>query len=400
MAANTNSLKTYVNVTSYLAEADGSNGSASVMITRRSWTMILASHSPMAVYVDRTLTPLWYLVGLLGNLLSAIVWSQRPMRRNNSSAFYLTSLCVSDMFFLVLHSLQELKYAWLLRTLEYPVVCELYFLLILVFQYLSPALVLCFTVERFIAVCHPFAKEKYCTDARAVKIVISLVVVCVTLCAIQAYFWRFNSAIGECEIRPEVEDGGNYSLWSIWTWVTELTMFLGVPLVILVFNIFVIVEVRKMSRTAVVLVPLKSSRESRGGNGVPNATTSAATTVMLLSVSFYVIATTLPATLVYVLHSQFPVGDDSLTDDEISRDPVWQRFLVYFTVRKIVEEICLSHYACNVFLYLVTGPQFRAAFLGLVCRGVHEPGAALSRYNLVSGSRVDSSIRRMNLAHV
>lgn len=399
MAVNTNSLKAYVNVTSYLAEADDNNDSESMVIVRSSWT-ILSSHSPTAVYVDRTLTPLWYVVGLLGNLLSAIVWSQRRMRRNNSSAFYLTSLCVSDMLFLVLHSLQELKYAWLLRTLEYPVVCEGYFLLILVFQYLSPALVLCFTVERFIAVCHPFAKEKYCTEARAVKIVIFLVVVCVTLCAIQAYFWRFNPAIGECEVRPEVADGGNFSLWNVWTWVTEMAMFLAVPLVILVFNIFVIVEVRKMSRKGVVLVPLKSSRDSRGTNSVCSATTSAATTVMLLSVSFYVIATTLPATLVYVLHSQFPEGDASLTDDEISRDPVWQRFLVYFTVRKIVEEVCLSHYACNVFLYLVTGPQFRATFLGLIWRGVHEPGAAFSRYNVASGSRIESSIKRMNMAHV
>ena len=91
-------------------------------------------------------------------------------------------------------------------------------------------------------------------------------------------------------------------------------------------------------------------------------TKSAATNAMLLSVSFYVIFTTLPATLVYVLSAQFPEGDHfdaacQLVD--MANDRTWRRFVVFFTVSKVVNEICLSHYACNCFLFAITGLEFR-----------------------------------------
>ena len=69
--------------------------------------------------------------------------------------------------------------------------------------------------------------------------------------------------------------------------------------------------------------------------------TAAATTAMLLTVSFYVIATTLPATVVYVLEESFPQGSVHLSDDQIGVDECWQRFFRYFTVRKIIEEVSL-----------------------------------------------------------
>ena len=87
---------------------------------------------------------------------------------------------------------------------------------------------------------------------------------------------------------------------------------------------------------------------------------------MLLAVSFYVIVTTLPATLVYVLESEFPEGDLAMTDREIAADPTWHRYLVYILSRKAVEEVCLSHYACNIVLYLITGRHFRSALLELL----------------------------------
>jgi len=83
---------------------------------------------------------------------------------------------------------------------------------------------------------------------------------------------------------------------------------------------------------------------------------------MLLSVSFYVIFSTLPATLVYVLMSMFPEGeyfDLACQPVDMSADPTWRQYVVYITVQKIVNEICLSHYACNFFLFAITGMEFR-----------------------------------------
>jgi hypothetical protein len=89
---------------------------------------------------------------------------------------------------------------------------------------------------------------------------------------------------------------------------------------------------------------------------------------MLLAVSFYLIATTLPVTVCYVLHLTFPAGDDEIPLEDRSSDPVWRRHLIYNNVRTIIYEVGLSHYACNFYIYLATGHMFRRELRRLICR--------------------------------
>jgi len=67
----------------------------------------------------------------------------------------------------------------------------------------------------------------------------------------QAYFWTYDTAAGECVLRVETtlagSEGGSL-LWSVWSWVSELAVFLAVPLVILIFNVLVIRELRALDR--------------------------------------------------------------------------------------------------------------------------------------------------------
>ena len=376
---------------------------------------ILQEHCYPAVMIDKVVTPIWYIVGILGNVISAKIWLEKRMRRNNSSAVYLATLSINDTLFLLLHVLQEMKYAYQARTVDWPVICETYALVYLVVQYLAPALVLGFTVERFIAVCYPYQKHHFCTASRAIKVVSGMITGCFALCAIQTYFWTYEPETKECVVREAARKGEEISFWAIWSWVTEMVIFAGVPLLILFFNILVVREVLRMSSKS-------EAKENNGGGSVrhngdgdvsannsirgrvpdPTAnsnhhhhhhlqllprnhhphhtrtksssvstvsTSSTATNVMLLSVSFYVIFTTLPATLVYVLSSAFPEGCVSMTDEQIAQDSVWQQHFVYFTVRKIVDEICVSHYACNFFLFALTGREFRRSVRALlVCQ--------------------------------
>ena len=71
------------------------------------------------------------------------------------------------------------------------------------------------------------------------------------VCCYQAYFWTYDSESGQCVQRTETTlAGGNGGsmLWSIWSWVSELTVFLVVPLIILTFNVLVIRELRTLDR--------------------------------------------------------------------------------------------------------------------------------------------------------
>ena len=318
-----------------------------------SFVSFLQTFCPLASRVDRVVTIIWYIIGVTGNILSAKIWLEKRMRKNNSSAIYLATLSISDLIFLLLHTLQEMEYAWGLQTLDAPVLCEAYFMFIFVVQYLSPILVLAFTCERYIAVCHPFNKEKFCTTSRAIRVVFGLVAGCLLLGSMQAVIWRYDAVTGMCSGRTNIS-----TFWHVWSWSTEILVFLIVPAAILVFNILVIREIKQLSRNS----------EQMMMPNEPRKTNNSATTLMLLSVSFYVIITVVPATIVYILTYQFPIGSRFMTPEQIRQDPKWQRYFTYVTCRKIIEEICISHYACNFFLYLLTGPQFRKSFCRLIAK--------------------------------
>lgn len=221
--------------------------------------------------------------------------------------------------------------------------------------------------------------------------VVGMIVGCSLLCSIQPYLWSYNSMTNKCWIRPHKE-----ALWEAWSWFTEMIVFLVVPVVILIVNILVMREVWRMSNAgpaAAGPVLPASSRESTRGSKIGSeshrssgcgGTKNAATNAMLLTVSFYVIFTTLPATLVYVLANAFPefpptfhgACADGVTTTQLMptggiKDPEvvrWHRYVVFDTVRKVVNEFCLSHYACNFFFYVVTGREFRLT-LRRLCRG-------------------------------
>lgn len=128
-----------------------------------------------------------------------------------------------------------------------------------------------------------------------------------------------------------------------------------------------------------------------------------ATTLMLLAVSFYLIITTLPVTVCYVLHLTFPAGDDDMPDAERATDPVWSRYLAYNNIRTIIYEIGLSHYACNFYIYLATGRMFRRELRRILCRrcpafGAGNGSSASGRRSL--GQRMTRATSPMNTASI
>ena len=172
--------------------------------------------------------------------------------------------------------LYELETRWEVTLLQLPGLCEVFPILFLTTQYLSPLLVLGFTVERYISVCHPFKREHYCTTRRAVITITALVFMSLAVHAVQGYFWKFyptastlttaanhtgsdgglsesisSMLVGECSIRPEVMAAGTWSVWSVWSWVTEMAVFGLVPLTTLLLNILVIRETRLLSASDV-----------------------------------------------------------------------------------------------------------------------------------------------------
>ena len=304
-------------------------------------------NAPVATAIDRMITPVFYFIGIPCNPLCAFIWLGRHTRRSNSSAIYLGALSISHTVFLILHIFIELNYAWGIKTFDGHVSCELFYTIYYCPQYLAPLLVLGFTVERFIAVCYPFVKEKYCTVRRAVVAVIILLVFCFLLSCVQAYLWTFDESYQMCNHREFLQQSDFPRLW---TWVTELVVFGIAPFAALIFNILVMREIRSITMRGPAVT-------TSGGSGQNQAST-----MTLLTVSFYLICTWVPATLVYSLEREFPFGDKMPPEEA----EVWKRHFTYYTVRKCVEEVTLSNSACYFFIYYLTGKHFRDRFKAMM----------------------------------
>jgi len=208
---------------------------------------------------------------------------------------------------------------------------------------------------------------------------------------VQAYFWQYDAQTADCGVRQEVAVHGIRSVWTVWSWVTELLVFGLVPLAMLALNALVIAETRRMAVIEHQLLPTSSSGisscrpraaapapadlekqrhqllpTSSSGGGTRGsgsagksrgASKPSATTVMLLAVSFYLIAMTLPVTVVYAVYYSFPEGDATA---DVATDATWHDHLTYWTIRTVVQEIGMSHYAGNIFIYVATGKIFRS----------------------------------------
>ncbi|XP_045216474.2 growth hormone secretagogue receptor type 1-like isoform X2 [Mercenaria mercenaria] len=309
--------------------------------------------APTAMMIDRIVTPVWYAIGVIGNPITMKIWLSKRMRESNSSAIYIGSIAIVHFIFIWLHLLLELHIAWGISTYNKPTLCEIFNFLYIIPQYLAPLLILGFTTERYIAVCLPFKKEQFCTVRRACIVVFLLTIFSFLLGSVQMYIWTFNQERQSCYYRK-----GAKNFYIVWTWVSEMLIFAVVPLAVLVFNILVIREIKLLTRRA-------SFRMHRDSNSRGNANQTS--TVTLLSVSFYLICTLLPATIVYAMQSLIKTGEHTIPYDKWSEDPQWQRYLIYFTIRKIVEEITFSNYACYVFIYYITGSYFRTEVHKILC---------------------------------
>ena len=164
------------------------------------------------------------------------------------------------------------------------------------------------------------------------------------LCGIQGYFWTYDEVQLQCMRRDNTDE-----LWEKYTWTTEMTMFLAVPLFILTLNILVIEEIRKSRNVA-----LKLNRIMFKTN---------ATTTMLLAASTFLILTTLPVSIAYALFDRYPPGQ---TMEGITEDTTWQAHFRYFTARTIIYNIGLTHFFMNFYIYLLAGERFRKEVLKML----------------------------------
>ncbi|KAK4473574.1 hypothetical protein MN116_002930 [Schistosoma mekongi] len=463
---------------------DSTNTSDKMLLEVYTTWIDFAKHFvPTALFVDRYVTIIYYILGFPGNFLSLIIWSNRRMIRENSAAVYLAALSLNDIIVLIFALNRDLSRVWQIREYLTPGSCEIQNILSPAVQYASPLFVLAFTIERWLAICKPFYIDRICSPRRAVYICLTIITSVILVCSGQAYI--FITEINTCSKRHI-----NPLIISIYLSCLEAVFAGVVPLLVLIFNCLVIKEldrVHQANKQLTIMSNYLSSTSSSSSqplsqlnskntlkyqskqfsnhdqhkkkfnfylkkifskqitssqSRIPNKQTNEllinknlsidttpyniqnsidimksshietilnnqhnsidecnktpingqsyiynristelpgvnfnqtrkdlhrkrsspsfkSTTLMLLTVSFYTILTTLLGGLVYLIHQTQEEPNTNVTEKEALEDPVWNRYFKMITIKAFGDEIALSHYAFGFIIYYVTGCNFR-----------------------------------------
>lgn len=315
-------------------------------------------------WINGVVTNMVVILGLIGNILTIVILSQRAMR--SSTNYYLSALAVWDSIVLVstvfLIGLPGVSNMNDYMRYVFAYVVSYFYPLALIAQTATIWLTVSFTVERYIAVCHPLKAASMCTISRA-KIVILGGSLGSALYNIPRWFdfrpeVSSNPSTNQTVVIPErTEFSQNHVYLQVYfSWLYVPIMCIVPLLVLSILNTFLILAVRKSQRQRKDM-NVKQSRENN-------------VTIMLVTVVIVFIICQVPA-LVYNI--AFAI-DNAYVQLNFG-------YQVLSTLRNFLVNF---NSAINFLLYCALGQKFRRIFLHTFFRrcinetyipmsGVHPP---------------------------
>ena len=308
-----------------------------------------ATMSALKFWINSVLTNIIVILGLIGNSLTIIILTRRAMR--SSTNIYLSALAVWDIVVLIctalLIGLDLPEFVWY-RHCVYAYVVSYAYPLALIAQTATIWLTVSFTVERYIAVCHPLKAARMCTIKRA-KVVIYGVSIGATLYNMPRWFeykaiQYDNPELGNLSITivsqtSFVQNPWYTQIYFSWLYVPIMCI---IPLATLsILNTCLVMAVRRSQKQRKDM----NVRQSRENN----------VTIMLASVVVVFILCQVPAlvyNLAYAIDREY-VENESFGYGVLS---VMRNYLVTFNS------------AINFLLYCALGQKFRRIFLHTFCK--------------------------------
>ncbi|XP_041349314.1 neuropeptides capa receptor-like [Gigantopelta aegis] len=281
------------------------------------------------------------LIGLAGNFISLAVFSMSHLRHVSSSG-YLASLACADNLFLL-----SMFITWLdgiVPILVNRESCSFIMYVTYVSSFLSVWYVVCFTGERYIAICHPLHAPMIFSKLKEKFVIISFAVLS---CIIYNFaFWTIDvsefSHRKSCSMIPSIGD-----IMYVITWIdTVITMVL--PFLLIVFmNVRIVWSVYRYQRKREKMVQATARQKD---SALKNRSQRRITRMLLL------VSTTF---LVLNLPSHVSRLEQLLSTSS-------HNYLFKRLIHEIVLMLYYSTFSINFFLYAIYGKHFKKSLSILV----------------------------------
>ncbi|XP_078657566.1 putative G-protein coupled receptor 139 [Branchiostoma floridae x Branchiostoma belcheri] len=255
------------------------------------------------------------------------------------------------------------------------VYCKLIKFLVRSSGYLSAWITTAFTVERYIAVCHPMRRSTLCTMDKTRKVLLGMVMVVCSVSCLE--FWAQVERDNMCVPRDP----------QTWLNITIYDMTAGrlIPTAAVgVINTVIVIRVLQTQKNRQNLSKCAKETEKRQNQ----------ITVVLFTVSttFFLLTVPQSVSVVYDLASHGGLHG-SLQD--IDEDTLFRKQVTNHTLGLMFK----LNFSVNFILYCVTGRRFREAFLRIFCRCLPVEYRGGKRELLYKSSRFTQSTRFSNYCH-
>lgn len=307
--------------------------------------------------VQRILVPSIMTVGIVGNVITIVIMTRRRMRSSTNN--YLAALAIFDMMYLIFTFILSLSHYPRIPDTDHYIYWRLrpyIFMLTDACSNSSVWLTVTFTVERYIAVCHPMRGKVFCTESRAKKAIVAVFLFCFAFTIPTPFEWKVVEKVNEATnhttlILAHSDMGSNDLYKTIYYWLT-VVIFIFIPFILLaIFNSFLIrsVHLSKVQRSSM-------TRGETSDNSQENKIT-----IMLIAVVILFFFCQLP-TACHLLYSTFQEGQIHLMTG----------------LGNIFNFLMSLNSAGNFVLYCLLSQKYRKTFVQIFCPCMRDNRSAMN----------------------
>ncbi|XP_036323295.1 tachykinin-like peptides receptor 99D [Rhagoletis pomonella] len=311
-----------------------------------------------------------FVAGVLGNLITCIVISRNKFM-HTATNFYLFNLAVSDLMLLLSGAPQDVYSYWYPNAFPFgDVICILGSVLAETATNATVLTITAFTVERYIAICHPFRQHTMSKLSRAIKFIFAIWVTALLLALPQAMQFSVVSEQGgtSCTI-------GNHFVEHVFA-VSGFIFFVGPMTAICV--LYVLIGIKLKRSRLLQAVPRRSFDVHRG----ISAQSRVIRMLIAVAVAFFLCWAPFHAQRLMAVY-----GSSANIESQLFKD-------VFEAVDLISGVLYYLSTCINPLLYNIMSHKFRDAFKVTLARQFGFPGRYQSQsHNYSALLRQNGSMR-------